>query len=478
MKNIFLYFHPKENSNYFSELKTKLFIKLCFIGIVILSIGILSNVFQKHDNLSITYWSNSSALTILVISLFVLKNKGIQIAGNFFSLTSVISLLIFMNIIQPEIDVTYKFALGQVSVLGYIVFNVLYASRPIILINSILTFITTSRIYYLAIQLQPNDQPLFTNAYLNHTLILTSVALIMYYTSKFIDSTINKAKNELVEKEEKNKELLCSEEEARATNEELLATTEALVQTNLDLEIAKNKAEESDRLKTEFLNNMSHEVRTPMNGIIGFAQLLDMEDIEEDIKRSYIETIQNNSNQLLLIIDNIIEISKLGTKQVKVFESRVFLNNKLNEIHTLFSNTLNHKPLMLSLETELDDDASRVWIDEIKIYKILTCLIENAIRFTDKGSIKFGYKIIDKQQTLQFFVRDTGIGIKDEDQNNIFKKFQQADPEKSKLNGGLGLGLAIVQENTQLLGGSIELVSSVGIGSTFYINIPFKPVED
>lgn len=480
MTKILSFFQPKGNTTYFEGLKTDFFIRLCLIGIAIILFSIVSDFQQHHSNFTTSLISKASTCLILLISLFVLKRYNIIIAGNFFSLASVFSIVFFINITPPGLDITYKYVLGFYSILAFITFNILYATRPVILINGLISFTTTLHIYLYAIKHQPEQSPLFTTAYINHTFNLLATITVIYYANKFIDLTIKKANQEILDKEQKNQELIATEEEIRAANEELVATTDALVETNNELLLSKEKAEESDRLKTEFLNNMSHEIRTPMNGIIGFSQLLDIQDLDQSTRKHYTETIQKSSNQLLLIIDNIIEISKLGTKQVQVFESKVFLNQKFNELYSIFQNEIKDKPVMLTLEMELDDDNSRIYVDEIKLYKIMSNLLENAVRFTDKGSIKFGYKLTNneesKEPTIQLFVSDTGIGIAPEKQQKIFNKFEQSDAQLSRQYGGLGLGLAIVKENTSLLNGSIYLESELKIGSTFYIKIPYKPV--
>jgi PAS domain S-box-containing protein len=246
-----------------------------------------------------------------------------------------------------------------------------------------------------------------------------------------------------------------------------------------DLTIAKEKAEESDRLKTEFLNNMSHEIRTPMNGILGFSEMLAHADLDEQKRTNYINIIQSSGKQLLRVIDDILEISRLGTHQVKVIEDKVCLNDLLFELFSIFDIRAKENRTPLYLKKQLSDIESIIITDASKLNKIISNLIENAIKFTNKGIIEFGYTIVNKSNKpqLQLYVKDTGIGIKPEKHQLIFERFQQAEKELVKNVGGLGLGLAIARENTTLLGGTISVESNIMSGSTFYVNIPYTPVH-
>ncbi len=249
-----------------------------------------------------------------------------------------------------------------------------------------------------------------------------------------------------------------------------------------ELEKAKLKAEESDRLKSEFINNMSHEIRTPMNAIMGFSDLLGDENLTPENRQYYTKIIQNSSNQLLRIINDILEISKLGTKQVKVIKSEVNINDLLLELFSVFDIRAKERNLSLYLNKNLIDSKSVIYTDASKLNKILSNLLENALKFTNKGFVELGYKLIDNQvntaeKIMQIYVKDTGIGINNEKQKIIFDRFSQEDIQVSKKVGGLGLGLAIAKENAMLIGGEITLESEKGKGSTFYVNIPYEKVD-
>lgn len=245
-----------------------------------------------------------------------------------------------------------------------------------------------------------------------------------------------------------------------------------------DLVVAKEKAEESDKLKSKFIHNMSHEIRTPMNGIISFADLLDDPHLTDADRINYAQIIKNSSHQLLNIIEDILEISRLETKQVNVIETTCNLNNLLEEQLSIFKIQAKEKGIPLKLKKGLTDEASDVIVDITKLTATLSNLLENAFKYTNKGFIEFGYKLEENNnnQNLIFHIKDTGIGINPENHKNIFSRFTQEEKELSQIYGGLGLGLSIVKENVQLLGGKVTLQSEKGKGSTFFVILPYKPI--
>ncbi|MBP1671631.1 MAG: hybrid sensor histidine kinase/response regulator [Bacteroidetes bacterium] len=244
----------------------------------------------------------------------------------------------------------------------------------------------------------------------------------------------------------------------------------------MELVAAKEKAQEGDRLKTAFLHNLSHEIRTPLNAICGFADFLSEPSVTENERKSYISIIQKSSTQLLSIITDILTISFLDTMQERVKNDKVCINEVIRELNTIFSSRASNAGLLLHTKTPLDDAQSEIYTDRTKITQILTNLLNNALRFTSDGFIEFGYR--HKENNLEFFVKDSGIGIKPEFHKKIFERFTQAEISISEKYGGTGLGLAISKSFTELLGGKIWLESEPGKGSVFYFTIPIKlPLE-
>lgn len=241
-----------------------------------------------------------------------------------------------------------------------------------------------------------------------------------------------------------------------------------------ELRISKRKAEEGDQLKTEFLNNLSHEIRTPLNGIIGFSNIITEEDLSKEVSQKYAKIIKNSGNQLIRIIDEIIEISKLQTNQAHLREVQLCVNELTNELFAIFKLECKDKNLKIHMEQGLSDRDSTIMVDETKLQKILSNLLQNAFKFTRNGEINFGYALVDNY--LEFYVTDTGIGIAPDKMDRIFEKFAQADSLISADYGGLGLGLFIVKEHVDLLKGEISVESIPNEGSRFKVRIPYKPI--
>jgi len=239
---------------------------------------------------------------------------------------------------------------------------------------------------------------------------------------------------------------------------------------------ARDKAEQSDKLKTAFLHNISHEIRTPMNAIVGFTTLLDSPETNDESRRQYIDIIYQSSNQLLSIITDIVDISNIETGLVKVSRTNINLNSLIRNLYDQYRLRAVQRELVLQFTSHLDDNQSDVLTDETKIIQILSNLLNNALRFTREGRIEFGYVL--RGDTVEFFVGDTGIGIAPEHQVKVFDRFYQIETPSSKQFSGTGLGLSISKAYVELLGGSIWLISNPGEGSLFCFSIPYtKPVE-
>ncbi len=243
-----------------------------------------------------------------------------------------------------------------------------------------------------------------------------------------------------------------------------------------ELIIAKELAEESNRLKTTFIHNISHEIRTPMNGIIGFSELLNDPKLTSEEQEQYTKIVMDSSNQLINIIGDITEISKLQTNQVQVNTEKTDLNEIIEALSSEFQDKAKNKGITISLINKLIPPDNMVQIDKPKIYKILYNLIDNAIKFTNHGGVEISSRLQNNQ--LIFSIKDTGIGIQQKDQELIFRNFSQSDKDITKIYDGLGLGLSISRKNARLLGGDISFTSVLNEGSTFVLKLPHYPIND
>ena len=291
-------------------------------------------------------------------------------------------------------------------------------------------------------------------------------------TGTHIDITDRKKTEQSIQQQ--NNEYQALNVEYLAQNEELVDSLERIQKINIELIKAKEKAEESDRLKTAFLANMSHEIRTPMNGIIGFTDLLKEPKLSGEEQRAYIEVIQQSGYRMLNIINDLIDIARIEAGQVEVKIEDTCINHLLNDVYTFFKPETEMKKLSFSCKKELPDSDSYMKTDSTKLNQILSNLIKNAIKFTRSGSINFGYVIRNKN--IEFYVKDTGIGIAYDFKEKIFERFRRGDISDTTEFEGVGLGLSITRAFVKMLGGKIWLESDQNKGSTFFFSLPFDNI--
>lgn len=225
---------------------------------------------------------------------------------------------------------------------------------------------------------------------------------------------------------------------------------------------ARNKAEESDRLKTAFLANMGHEIRTPLNAIVGFADLLPVVESEED-RNQLIQEIQNNNHKLLRIIDGLVSMAKIEAGAKSLLMAKVDVNKMLQQMVDTYQPTT-----MLAIMTECPLEELPIQTDREKLFEILDNLVQNAVKFTEAGSVTLGYDVLGDH--LRIWVKDTGKGIPEADQERIFERFVKLD----EYVPGTGLGLSVAKSHALSLNGSIGVESKVGEGSTFWVELPLS----
>jgi signal transduction histidine kinase/CheY-like chemotaxis protein len=241
----------------------------------------------------------------------------------------------------------------------------------------------------------------------------------------------------------------------------------------LELVKAKLKAEENDRLKSSFLSNLSHEIRTPMNAIVGFTELLMNTKVQEEEQNEYLTIIDKSGKNLISIIDDLIEMSKIDSHQITPNLTSINVGTCIQELYETIKVTIKKTKKIEFCVLENKSPAQyNISTDEVKLKQIIVNLVTNAIKFTDEGFVAFGYEVDEANKQIKFTVKDTGFGIDEESHNHIFDRFRRVGGEKSAKAGGLGLGLAISKAYVEMLGGSIKLESKIGKGSVFSFTIP------
>ena len=303
-------------------------------------------------------------------------------------------------------------------------------------------------------------------------------------------SAKKEAEAELTQYRQKLEELVQERTEELATVINKLAkTNDELTRYQTELEemvddrtqqllLAKKKAEESDRLKSAFLANMSHEIRTPLNGIVGILQFFDSDNLSHDLRQEYINIIKDCSAQLTNIIDDIIDVSKIEANLINMNAGAVRLNELMNEMYMFFETFLqskNKRHLELILDNSESIDDCLIYVDATRFRQVITNLIGNAVKFTDTGFIRFGYRQ-SAPDMLEIVVEDTGIGLHESQKDIIFERFRQARFDNNRFYGGTGLGLTISRSLVQMMGGDMWVKSTEGLGSKFYFTISYLPV--
>ncbi len=275
----------------------------------------------------------------------------------------------------------------------------------------------------------------------------------------------------------KNQKLKIQNDEYYALNEELTQSLERLKKITSELRIAKNKAEESNRLKTAFLNNISHEFRTPMNGIIGFSELISLQGLSNEKRKFYAKHITQSCERLLDIVNDTVEISQVQSKSIKIFIKKINVYDILKILVNKFNEKAKAKNIKLKLKNYSSYEDMFIYSDNYKITRVFKHLLNNAFKFTDSGYISITCK---KQQNnnIEFIIKDSGIGISPKMQKEVFKPFIQKEFKSSKSFGGSGIGLTLVKSYVEVLGGEIYLKSELGKGTSFYITLPQKKFKN
>ncbi|RIH65860.1 response regulator [Mariniphaga sediminis] len=281
-------------------------------------------------------------------------------------------------------------------------------------------------------------------------------------------------KEKLYESERKlSTDLIKKQKELQEQVEKYSRLNHEFQEQNIELQQAKEKAEESDHLKSAFLANLSHEIRTPMNAIMGFTELLTQDELTTEEREEFIDIVRESGFYLLSIINDIVEISHIDVGQIELKESEIDLQDFLTHLYQTYAvSPTKEKEVKFSLEMPEPPPKGKMITDEVKLRQILINLLNNAIKSTPQGQISFGYQM-EKADKISFFVKDSGVGISPDNHQLIFERFRQIETDLSKRASGSGLGLSITKAYVELMGGTIEVDSEIGKGSTFTVTLPF-----
>ena len=307
--------------------------------------------------------------------------------------------------------------------------------------------------------------------------VLSFIVVVLSVVNRRRKNKQKRTNSQLREIELQKLELEEAQEQLSRVILELENANDRLQDTNVRLMEAKKKAEESDNLKSAFLANVSHEIRTPLNSIVGFSSLLSEPDLSEETKKTYIDLVESNTESLLVLIDEIIDLSKIEAQQLTLKKQIFSIDSLMSELFQIFSQTQNNPNVELRVKKLSDDKELIVNSDRIRIRQIFINLLSNAAKFTNNGFIEFGYRE-DDVLGIVLYVKDTGIGISKEYHKAVFHRFRKLNENSGKVFRGTGLGLAITQKLVELLGGKIWIESELGEGTCFLFTIDNAVLQD
>ena len=301
---------------------------------------------------------------------------------------------------------------------------------------------------------------------------IINMLIFIYYTKKWVYNPLKLVKNIL---ETGNVKSINSLRKSKGEFGYIGNLFEENNNQRKQLEIAKQKAEESDTLKSSFLANLSHEIRTPMNAIMGFSDLLNDDKLTENEKSEYLKIIRNSGNSLVSIIEDLIEMSRIDAKQITPNYKGLDLEKCMADLHKSIKITIpKEKEIEFFIVESVDKIQKNILTDETKLKQIIVNLITNAVKFTEKGFVSFGYKINREKGVVAFTIQDSGLGISEDYSKVIFDRFRRIEDNATNEMTGLGLGLSITKAYVEMLGGEIGVKSTMGIGSVFTFTIPLQ----
>ncbi|MEA2105443.1 MAG: ATP-binding protein [Bacteroidota bacterium] len=422
------------------------------------------------------------SLVLLINFIFLRLSKNFQKSGKL--LVIVVTFLEFFFIISGGQEKTgfvwyYTYPLLSLFILGL--------SQGTFFVALLLS--GTLALFFIQPDFLPNYDNIFMLRFVTSFILVSLMSIAIEFVRDVTYTTLIKANQKksfyLNKVLKQRRDILTKSKNLEKANFELERhrkyLEEIVQERTAELIKAKDKAEESDRLKSAFLANMSHEIRTPMNAIVGFSNLLIDPEVRNTLKDEMVHHVTQNANTLMKLIDDIITISKIETDQIDINISKVDIHQVIEDLYAEFDEfkiILNKQHLKFILDNDVNNKKLYIQTDKTHVKKILLNILDNAFKFTEKGEIHFGYKL--ENSHITFYIKDTGIGLSQEQQKEIFNQFTKAIDPKKKLYNGAGLGLSICKSLVKYLNGEIT-VSSINdengdqSGSTFQIKLPINP---
>ena len=300
--------------------------------------------------------------------------------------------------------------------------------------------------------------------------LLSFIIVVLSVVNRRRKNEQRRSDNQLREIEIQKKGLEEAQKQLSGLISELENTNDRLKETNVSLLEAKKKAEESDNLKSAFLANVSHEIRTPLNSIVGFSSLLNDPNLDNEIRKSYIGLIESNTESLLVLIDEIMDLSRIEAQQLTLKMQDFSIDALMEELFAIFKHGHKNQSVELRISKNDPDKELFVFSDRVRVKQVFVNLLTNALKFTDSGFVEMGYSLLENNEVV-LYVKDTGIGIRKEYHEAIFHRFRKLNDNSGKIYRGTGLGLAITKKLVELLGGRIWIESELGKGSFFQFTI-------
>lgn len=442
MKRIIEFFKPNIKTGYLQELFIKYFIYQALVGFIIIAFVFVFNLISKNDNYLVSAISEVGLAVILLVFLFVLKKKGLKVAGNIFYVSMVVVILITMNILSEDIPVIYKYLHGYYTVLSFLVAGVLIGTRIFIIINAFLILMSTTHIYWYAMKISPEYSDYFTSGYIYHTISLVIITVSLFFIKKFTELAINRLNNKATIIEKQN--ILLSESE-----EKLL---------------------ESNNTKDRFFSIIAHDLKGPIGSLLGISDLMTKNfDLYDDAKKKdLIGYMHQNTQNTYNLLDTLLLWSRSQ-------EGAIDFNIEKENLRLLVDETfklLNHKLIKKNITISNRISSSQyVFADKNMLLTVFRNLISNSIKFTPEyGKIEISAENIASSSMNNFIeisVIDNGVGILKENQKFLFDITNKISTKGTWGEMGTGLGLSLCREFIEKHGGKIWVESEINKGCTF-----------